>query len=164
MARKAFYSFHYKPDNWRVAQVRNMGLIEGNKIASDNDWEEVKKGGDSAIQEWIDAQIKGKSVVIVLIGENTAGRKWINYEIEKAWNDGKGVLGIHIHKLKNREGKQSEKGSNPFSGFTLNGVSLDKIVKTYDPPFSTSTYVYDHIKENLEDWIEEAIKIRGDYA
>ena len=41
MARKAFYSFHYEPDNWRVAQVRSMGIIDGNKLASDNDWEEV---------------------------------------------------------------------------------------------------------------------------
>ena len=37
MVRKAFYSFHYIPDNWRASQVRNMGLIEGNKPASDNE-------------------------------------------------------------------------------------------------------------------------------
>src|SRR5690554_5809326 len=118
MARRAFYSFHYKPDNWRAAQVRNMGVIDGNKPASDNDWEEVKKGGDAAIKNWIDGQLKGKSVAIVLIGEKTAGRKWIDYEIKKAWNDAKGVLGIYIHNLKDREGNQSEKGSNPFSNLT----------------------------------------------
>ena len=28
---------------------------------------------------------------IVLIGESTANRKWINYEITKSWNDHKGV-------------------------------------------------------------------------
>lgn len=85
MTRRAFYSFHYQPDNWRAAQVRSMGVIEGNKPASDNDWEDVKAGGDSAIQKWIDGQLSGKTVAIVLIGQNTAGRKWINYEIEKAW-------------------------------------------------------------------------------
>ena len=73
MARRAFYSFHYKPDNWRASQVRNMGVVEGNKPATDNDWEDVKKGGDKAIKNWIDGQIKGKSVAIVLIGEKTAG-------------------------------------------------------------------------------------------
>lgn len=31
--RQIFYSFHYKPDNWRVAQVRNIGSVEGNKPA-----------------------------------------------------------------------------------------------------------------------------------
>jgi hypothetical protein len=30
MARKAFFSFHYKPDGSRASQVRNMGMIEGN--------------------------------------------------------------------------------------------------------------------------------------
>lgn len=164
MTRKAFYSFHYKPDNWRAAQVRSMGVIEGNKPASDNAWEDVKAGGDDAIQDWIDAQLKGKSVAIVLIGQNTAGRKWINYEIKKAWGNNKGILGIHIHNLKDSDGDQSEKGLNPFSKFTINGVSMDKIVKTYNPPYSTSTNVYSHIKENLEDWIEKAIEIRGNYA
>jgi hypothetical protein len=163
MARNAFYSFHYKPDNWRASQVRNMGVIEGNKPASDNDWEDVKKGGDTAIQNWIDNQIKGKSVAIILIGEKTAGRKWIKYEIKKAWNDGKGVMGIYIHNLKDSDGNQSSKGDNPFDAYKVDGTSMVTIVKAYDPPFSTSTYVYDHIKENLADWIEKAIEIRGKY-
>ena len=30
MARRVFYSFHYQPDNWRAAMVRNIGSIEGN--------------------------------------------------------------------------------------------------------------------------------------
>lgn len=44
MARKCFFSFHYTPDNWRVSQVRNIGAIEGNKPAKDNDWETVVGG------------------------------------------------------------------------------------------------------------------------
>lgn len=50
MARRAFYSFHYQPDNFRAAQVRNMGVIEGNITVTDNDWEAVKKGGDASVQ------------------------------------------------------------------------------------------------------------------
>lgn len=160
MARRAFYSFHYKPDNWRAAQVRNMGVIEGNRPVSDNEWEEITSGGDKAIQDWIDEQMQGKSCAIVLIGANTAGRKWIKYEIKKAWNDSKGVLGIYIHNLKNKDEEQSSKGRNPFEDFTFNGDKLSKIVKAYDPPYSTSKNVYDYIKNNLEDWIEEAISIR----
>lgn len=164
MARRAFYSFHYLPDSWRASQVRNMGIVDGNRPASDNDWETVKKGGDKAIQNWIDDQMHGKSVVIVLIGEKTAGRKWIKYEIRKAWEAGKGVLGIYIHNLKNKDGEQANKGTNPFDDFTINGKSMSSIVKSYNPNYSTSTYVYDHIKENLSDWIEKAIDIRADYA
>ena len=162
MARRAFYSFHYNPDNWRASQVRNMGVVEGNRPASDNDWEEVKKGGDTAIKRWINGQMSGKSVAIVLIGSKTAGRKWIKYEIKKAWDESKGVLGVYVHKLKDKDEDQSTKGRNPFDDFTVDGRKLSAIVKAYDPPYTTSTYVYNHIKDNLEDWIETAIDIRND--
>lgn len=163
MARRVFFSFHYKPDNWRASQIRNMGVIEGNKPVSDNDWEQITGGGDRAIQEWIAEQMEGKSCIIVLIGANTAGRKWIKYEIKKAWNDGKGVLGIYIHNLKDKEGNQSSKGKNPFDDFTINTKKLSEIVKAYDPPYSTSTNVYAYIKGNLIDWVEEAIRIRNEH-
>lgn len=167
MARRCFYSFHYVPDNWRASQVRNIGVVEGNTPVSDNDWEEVKKGGDKAIQNWIDDQLKGRSCTIVLIGEKTAGRKWIKYEIEKSWNSNKGLVGIYVHNLKNSDGEQSDKGKNPFEDFTITidgkTKKLSDIVKAYDPPYKTSTYVYDHIKENLSKWVEEAIEIRNKY-
>jgi hypothetical protein len=163
MTRKVFYSFHYIPDNWRASQVRNIGAIEGNKPAKDNDWETVTKGGEKAIEEWIDGQMTGRSCVIVLIGSDTAKRKWINYEIKKAWGSGKGLLGVHIHGLKDSDSKTSTKGANPFDSFTLdNGPKkLSSLVKTYDPPGSDSSACYKHIKDNLEKWIEEAIKIRS---
>jgi hypothetical protein len=165
MARRVFFSFHYEPDNWRAAQVRNAGVVEGNAPVSDNDWETITSGGDAAIQRWIDGQINGKSCAVVLIGSATANRKWINYEIKKAWGDGKGLVGVYIHNLKDRLGNQSSKGSNPFAGFTLNNGQrqLSSVVKAYDPPFTTSTYVYNHIRENLDAWVEEAVRIRGNW-
>jgi hypothetical protein len=36
-------------------------------------------------------------------------------------------------------------------------------VKAYNPPYTISTNVYNYIKENIEDWIEEAIDIRENY-
>ena len=47
MAQRVFYSFHYKPDASRASQVRNIGAVEGNQPASDNDWETVTGGGDA---------------------------------------------------------------------------------------------------------------------
>ncbi len=165
MARRVFYSFHYKPDCSRAAQIRNMGVIEGNVPASDNDWEAIKKGGDAAIQRWIDGQLNGKSCAVVLIGEHTAGRKWIKYEIETAWNASKGVVGIYIHRLKDLDGKQSSQGRNPFDDFTMNrdGKKLSSIIRAYNPPYLDSKQVYAYIKDNLAAWIDEAIKIRENY-
>jgi len=165
VARKTFFSFHYKPDNWRASQVRNIGVVEGNTPVSDNDWETITKGGDDAIKRWIKDQLSGKSCTIVLIGTNTAGRKWIKYEIATSWNDGKGVVGIYVHNLKDTDSKQSTKGDNPFDDFMIGGDKklLSSIVRAYDPPYLTSTYVYDRIKANLADWVEEAIKIRASH-
>lgn len=160
MKRKVFTSFHYVPDNWRVSQVRNMGKIEGNSIMTSNKWEEITNGGNSAIEKWINDNMFGKSCVVVFVGENTAGRKWIKHEIKKAWKDNKGLVGIYIHNLKNKDGNKAEKGRNPFEDFTIKNKKLSSIVKCYNPPYKTSTNVSDYIKNNIEDWIEEAIQIR----
>ena len=163
VTRRTFFSFHYKPDNWRANQVRKMGVVEGNPAVSDNDWEAVTRGGNAAIKRWIDGQMYGKSCVIVLIGNQTSGRKWINYEIGKAWDDGKGLLGIYIHNLKDAHGDQSQEGANPFYRLSVNGNRLSNIVKAYDPPYKLSKNVYAHIAGNISDWVEEAIRIRGRY-
>lgn len=164
MKRRVFYSFHYNPDNWRAATVRNIGSIEGNRPATDNDWETVKKGGDLAIKNWIAGQIHGRSCTVVLIGTNTAGRKWINYEIIKSWNDRMGIVGIHIHGLKNSDGNVSSKGANPFTEIKhgKSGKMLSSIVNCYDPAGRNSQERYEWIKKHLANAVEEAVKIRKD--
>ena|SRR5438045_3690913 len=163
MARQAFFSFHYQLDNWRASQVRNMGVIEGNRPATDNDWESITKGGDAAIQKWINDQMKYRSCTVVLIGSGTAGRKWINYEIDKSWGDKLGIVGIHIHNLKDAASKQSYQGSNPFNRY-VNGIYLSNAIKIYNPPYSDSKDVYKYISDNMAGWTEKAIKIREQYS
>ena len=163
MVHSAFYSYHHDLDGSRASLVRNMGVIEGNQSATDDDWEALKRGGDLAIRKWIADQMEGKSVAIILIGSNTAERIWIRYEIDKAWQEGKGVLGLHINHLEDSNGNLSEKGSSPFTGFYINGLPLNDIVKTYEPPFTSSTACQDYIKDNLVDWIETAVSIRSQY-
>ena len=159
MAKKCFLSFHYKADSWRVSQVKQIGAIEEQPLLQSNKWEEIEKGGDAAIEKWIADNMKGKECLVVLVGEKTAGRRWVKHEIKKAWKDGLGVLAIHIHNLKDSLGNQSSKGSDPFTGLTVDGKAVSG--KVYDPPFSSSTYVYDHIKDNIESWIKDAIKARS---
>ena len=162
MKRQIFYSFHFKNDCWRTGQVRNIGTIEGNKPVSENDWEEVKKKGDENIKKWINDQLKYRSCTVVLIGSETSKRKWVKYEIEKSWDDGKGVLGIYIHNLKDQNQERSTKGDNPFEQFTCkNGKKLSDYVKTYNPPYGADSKAnYNYIAENIEDWIETAINDR----
>jgi antiphage defense system Thoeris ThsB-like protein len=160
VARRIFHTFHFKRDSWRVQQVRQMGVIEGQQLLSPNEWEAVKRSGDAAIRKWINDQMSGKSAVVVLIGRQTAGRKWVNYEIKKAWDDGRGLVGVYIHSLRNENQQQDSRGANPFSGFSVGTTPLSSIVKAYDPPSTDSSRAYAYIKSNLERWIEEAITIR----
>lgn len=165
MARRCFYSFQYKPDNWRVSKIRNIGAVEGNKPASDNDWEKIVGGGDAKIKKWISDQMVGKTCTIILAGANTANRKWINHEIAESWNKGKGVLVIHIHNITDSTGNQSSKGNNPLYYVTLGKEKkrLSTVANSYDPPRTTSGGVYSYISAHIEDWIEEAIEIRKAY-
>jgi len=162
MVRRCFYSFHYQLDNWRVSTVRNIGMIEGNRPASDNDWETVTRAGDIAIQNWIQNQLKGRSCTIVLVGTNTANRKWINYEISESWNRGMGVVGLRIHGLLDRNQNVSAIGHNPFDfiSFTNSGTPLSSVVKCYNPPGVNSRDRYAWISQHLENAVSEAISIR----
>jgi hypothetical protein len=161
--RQVFYSFHYDRDCWRAATVRSIGAIEGNRPAPDNDWETIKKGGDLAIKKWIQDQLKGRSCTVVLIGTETAGRKWINHEISESWNAGMGVVGLRIHGLKNKDGYISDKGGNPFDHvtFTNSGKELSSIVECYTPTGENSKERYAWICDHISNIIEKAIKIRA---
>lgn len=163
MARKVYFSFHFDNDCWRTQQIRNIGSIEGNHPISANAWEVVKRNGERSIQNWIDENLKNKSCCIVLVGSQTANRKWVKYEIRKAWEMNKGVVGINIHNLKDSYGNQSLKGDNPFSPFKIENDNMSEIAKVYNPPYPMSTDVYNHIKINIEAWVEEAITIRSNY-
>ena len=167
--RRVFYSFHYDHDVWRTQQIRNAGALEGNTPVTANAWEEVKRGGDRAIRNWIDGQLITRSCLVVLIGTYTAERRWVNYEIDRAWELGKGVVGVRIHQLKDQEGLQSSQGNTPFVEhsvtspdgylFNMSSVVKDYIVESYD-----SQIVYNSIVDNLESWVEEAMNIRSRYS
>lgn len=162
MKRQVFYSFHYKRDHWRAGTVRSIGAIDGNRPAPDNDWEQISNTGDTAIERWIKEQMKYRSCTVVLIGTNTANRKWINYEIIESWDAGMGVVGINIHGLKNQDGLVSDAGENPFDYITHGPTQkpLSSIVKRYNPTGINSKERYEWISRYIVDAVEEAVKIR----
>lgn len=163
MARKVFHSFHYQADNWRTQMVRNIGALERNEPALPNEWEEVKRGGDAGIRRWIDGQLDGRTCTIVLVGSETAQRRWVYYEIIESWNRGLGVLAVHIHKLEGKDGQQSARGQSPFELIPYLGHTFAGRAKSYDPPYTPSKLVYGHIQQGLEHWVDEAISNRKQF-
>jgi hypothetical protein len=187
VANRVFLSFHYKPDWQRVRQIRTMrkrgdaGKVfaarqwrigfgrdreeswasRAGKVATDSEWEEIKRDGNTAIRRWIDGQMKRKGCIIVIIGSNTANRPWVNYEIKEGWNDRKGVVGVYVHNLKDGHGKQSPMGENPFEYLTIGGRPMSEVVKVHDPPFQDSAQVRAYIEQHLSSWVGDAIKVRS---
>lgn len=162
MARRCFYSFHYNADSRRAARIRQIGAIEGNRPATDNGWETITKGGDHAIRRWINGQMQGRSCAIVLVGARTANRKWINYEIDRAWEKGMGVVGVRIHRLVDLDGRVSERGANPFDYVyhPRTRVRLSSIVGCHEPVGPDSKACYGWIAGSLPSLVEEAVAIR----
>ncbi len=162
MARKAFFSFHYENDVWRANQVRNSWVTKPDRetagFVDSAEFEEVKKGGDAAIKKWIDKQLDGTSVTVVLIGTETNNRSYIKYELEQSWKKGNGILGIYIHNCKDREGKTSSKGSNAFGDLFANSSDSKKY---FYERFDTYDWVENDGYNNLGKWIEDAAKKAG---
>jgi hypothetical protein len=165
MTERIFYSFHYQLDLMRASQLRNIGTLQGNEPAPNRDWETIANSGDKAIKDWINAKMEGRSCTVVLIGQNTAGRKWINYEISKSWNDGMGIVGIRIHGLQDADGFTAKTGGNPFDYVSFNNRAdkLSSIVDVYDPEGSSSHERQAWIAKNLEAIVEKALTVQKDY-
>lgn len=159
MARSIFASFHYDGDADRVQQVLQMGAIAGDSLVTAQEWESVKRKTRAAIEDWIHEQMLRKSAVVVLVGAETASRAWVDYEIRKAWDDRRPLVGIRVHGLKNLNRQTGRRGANPFAKVRLkDGTTLDARVDLYDPAGSDSRAVYKSISDNLDSWIANAKK------
>ncbi len=149
MARRVFFSFHYDRDIWRASQVRNSWQLKPDRESAGfwdaAQWEQVKRGGETAIQRWIRDQLSGTSVTVVLIGAETASRSYVQYEIEQSAERGNGLLGVRIHNVKDRDGRTDSPGACPFTLLRIPNVSV------YD-------WVRDDGYSNIGAWIEAAYR------
>lgn len=146
MARRVFFSFHYK-HVWKVNQIRSMTNIIGTAAAGFQDaslWEEAKKKGDREVKALIDKGLDKTTVTVVCVTYGTANRKYINYEIDKSLERGNGIVAVQIHHLKDPNVDSKSPGAIP-SQIEANGFKA---------------YKYSN-KESLAKWIEEAAKIAG---
>ena len=147
MARRVFFSFHYQRDIWRANQIRNIPNITGCAAAGFQDgsiWEEARNKGDAAIEGLIDKGLENTSVTVVCVGSQTAGRKYINYEINQSIARGNGIVAVQIHHLKDKDGNTDPADTIPA-----------KIKAT---GYKAYRYV-NH--EKLATWIEDAAAAAG---
>lgn len=170
MAHRVFFSFYYQQDIGRASEVRNSWRSTGgaNIFLDPASWDAVKRQGPAAIKSWISRQMDGSSVTAVLIGEHTASRRYVRFEIERSLSEGKGVLGIYIDGIPDGNGETSVRGRNPLEDFTI-GIP-DGICRSTDggltarqmsSVFRTYDWVRDDGSANMESWVEEAARTVG---
>ncbi len=146
MSRRVFFSFHYQRDIWRVNVVRNSNIVEGSAAAGFQDaslWEKARAQGDRAVRQLIDQGLQGTSVTVVLIGAETATRRYVKYEIEKSIERGNGLLGIYIDQIRDENGNTSHRGAQPDA---LRAARA-------------SCYAWDPAR--FGEWVEQAAKAAG---
>jgi hypothetical protein len=140
MARRVFFSFKYE-DVSRAMVVRNSWVAQGKQAAGfidAADFEKVKRQGDQAIKNWINNQLNGTSVTVVLVGNKTCDSRWVKYEIAKSIEIGNGLLGIDISTIKDLRGNVTERcGQIPDS-------------------YKFYLWNNDDGYNNMGDWIEQA--------
>lgn len=156
MARKVFFSFHYDNDVTRASIVRNAWVTKPDRAAAGYidhaEFEKIKQRGTQAVRDWIDDQLWGSTVTVVLIGAETLTRPFVKYELEQSYKRGNAIIGVYVDKLRDFKGNTSGRCS------TYNvEVGTDKSGSTiWFSSFPVFDYVSDDGYNNLGTWVEKA--------
>ncbi len=160
MARRVFFSFHYARDIRRIVQVRNSWVVrmkeDAQPFLDKAQWETVER--TKGVEKWIEEQLFGTSVTVVLIGAETSTRRWVLHEIRRSHELGKGLLGIYVQNIKDPQLGADRKGMNPFDKVSINVGGRTVALSTYYPTYD---WVLNDGYTNLKGWIEAAAKAAG---
>lgn len=118
MARRTFFSFHYKPDVSRAQIVRNSWLTKADRESAgyfdSSVFESKQRTCSDALKRFLIDGLSNTSVTCVLIGEETYLRPWVRFEIVRSFYRGNGILAINIASI-NSFGRTSIQGDNPLN-------------------------------------------------
>lgn len=107
--KNVFVSHHHK-DDAQVDKLTSLLKKNGYDIrnssirANPANQKRLDKGivKDETIKRLLRMKVSWAGKIIVLVGKNTHERKWVNWEIENAHRQGKEVIGVYEHGLKDK--------------------------------------------------------------
>ena len=161
-ARPVFLCFDCSSDLPRASMIRDMVRVSGDYDFFDVNWSVLTHLPEETVHAMIDEQLVRCDCLLVLITAATARCPMVEYEIRRALEMKKGIVGIHVHHLRPEPSLSAEKGVNPFFGIRLSTRErLCTYVSCYDPPFTTTRFTYDDIYSHLDLLIEDAVRLRN---
>ena len=133
VARRTFFSFHYEADVTRAWVVRNSWvtkIAQGEREAAgffdSSVFEAKERESVETLKTFLREGLRNSTVTCVLVGTQTALRRWVRYEIFRSFIRGNGLLAIRVHSILGLNKRQSASGANPFRNIAFK-VDGDKV-------------------------------------
>lgn len=133
MAVHNVFISHYSGDVERLRRLKDRLKAAGCKVRNSSA-EEDKEGGlvrngkkvaDATIARYLKARVNWAGTFIVIIGEHTHERPWVNYEIKKAAEMGKQIIGIYDHGC--QDSVELPEAYKRYGGSPIGWNSIDKL-------------------------------------
>lgn len=124
---------HYGEDEKQLdslkQRLKEHGCDARNSSVEKKDYDQ-EKHSDAVIARYLRICIRWAKTFIVMIGEHTHERPWVNYEIVQAIKQGKTIIGVYEKGCKDNvvlPGAFKE-----YGGTTLGWNSIDKLIDVID--------------------------------
>lgn len=94
--KSIFVSHVYEDGSYkdRVRQWASSGRL-GNVVVT-GESADVRQGGEGAIRRHLSPMLRGAGAVVVLVGDDTHNRDWVDYEVNHALSQGVRVIAMRI--------------------------------------------------------------------
>ena len=138
MATHNVFISHYSGDVNRLRRLKER-LAEHDCDVRNSSAEEDKGGvlkhrghvvSDATIARYLHRGLKWAGTLIVVIGEHTHERPWVNWEIQQAAKMGKQIIGIYDQGCKNNV--ELPEAYKRYGGSPIGWGSLDKLSDMLD--------------------------------
>ena len=120
---------HYGEDEKQLdslkQNLKNHGCDARNSSVEKKDYDN-KRHSDAVIARYLRICIRWAKTFIVMIGEHTHERKWVNYEIRQAIKQGKTIVGVYEKGCK--DNVELPGAFKDYGGSLLGWNSTDKLI------------------------------------
>lgn len=145
-----FFAFDRALDSARAEMLRERWDgpdRTSSGFCDDSTWASVQMRGVEGVVDWVQSEMVGSDVVVVLIGAETTFCGHVKTAIERGVEAGLGVVGIRVHQIPGADGMRGMPGPDPL-------FALHAEVTTHDwmPGFSDRF---------LTDWVYMAAQRAG---